>query len=151
MIIPFGRKTFKSIREYPDTWAVGNADHEGKPMFVRFRLWLKEAVGHPEYPFQIGVATPLLSPNELGLATDDEAEVLYRIEDRLSEALTANDDAIFALAITTGGMREFVFYAKSWNPEELEAKVKALDSEGHELQFLMKEDAGWSIFVEFTK
>lgn len=151
MINPFVRKLFKNMSEYPDVWAVGHADREGEAMFVRFRLGLKEAIGHPEYPYQIGIAIPLLSPNELGLVTDDEAEVLYRIEDRLTEALTLNDEAVFALALTSGGMREFIFYAKQSSPEALEVKVKALHSEGHELQFMMKEDAQWSTYTEFTK
>jgi hypothetical protein len=144
------KKKYKSIKEYPDTWAIGQGIENGKPIFVKFRAGLQDATGHPEFPFQIGVAVPLLNPTSDGLTTQTEAEVLWRLEDRLNEILTHNDRSVFAFIITTGGMREYVFYAREWTPEQFDKDVHAIDSEGHQLQFMMRHDPHWDTYKEFT-
>ncbi len=143
-------KKYKPIREYTDMWSASEGEYEGKPMFIRVRSSLKEAVGHPEYPFQIGIAIPLVEPTPQGLPVDDEAEILWSIEDKLVEVL--GDSAILALLVTTDGMREIVFYAKEWQPEEFERKVGDVNKlfPSHELQFMMQYDPEWQTFKSFV-
>ncbi len=143
------KKNFKDIGEYPDTWSVAQGIMEDKPIFVRFRNGLKEAVGHSGYPFQIGVAVPLLHPIK-GLPDGTESDELAKIEDVLVKKLTENNQAVFAMVITINGMREFVFYASEWKPEIYEQKVKSIDSGKHELQFMMKQDPKWNTFKQFS-
>lgn len=146
----FFKKNFKNITDYPDTWSIGQDITEGKPMFVRVRNGLKEAAGHPSYPFQIGVAIPLLNPTEDGLTTNTEADELGKIEDLLVEKLTTNNQSVFAMVITFNGMREFVFYASEWKPEFFEQEVKSINSGAHELQFMMKRDPKWDTFIQLS-
>ncbi|HET9410041.1 MAG TPA: DUF695 domain-containing protein [Candidatus Sulfotelmatobacter sp.] len=147
----FLTKKFKDIKSYPDTWSVSKGMREGKPIFVRFREGLREAVGHPEYPFQIGIAVPLLHPTEDGLTTDSEAQELGKIEDALNERIVRGGSGIFALTITYNGMREFVFYAKEWKPESFEQEVKSINAGPHKLQFMMQRDSKWDTFKRFVK
>ncbi len=152
MFNPF-KKTYTAISEYPDTWSLLKGADQGKPMFIRYRDGLKEAVGHAGYEFQIGIATPLLDPTSEGLTTDAEAEELWKVEEALDDVLSSNDEAVFALTITTGGMREFVFYAAEWKPEYYENKVKEVNKQfsNRDLQFMMKHDKNWDTFRSFTK
>ena len=146
----FGKKKYKNINEYSDKWLIAKGAEQNKPIFIRYRVGLAEAIGHPQYPFQIGVATPLLSPTAEGLTVNLEAEVLGKIEEKLEASLTENNQAVLAFIITTNGMREFVFYASEWKPEIFEQKVKAIDAEGHDLQFMMKHDKDWNTFKQFV-
>lgn len=145
------KKTFKNILEYPDTWSVLTGENEGNPLTIRFRAGAKEAVGHPEYPFQIGVAVPLLRPNEQKLPEFDESVQLDLIEGRLVSSLLEGNETFFVMVVTTTSMREFVFYAKEWKPEYFENKVREVEKSTatHQLQFMMKPDENWETFKFF--
>lgn len=152
MFNPFAKK-FKNISEYPDAWSVAQGVIDGKPIFTRYRSGINEAIGHPNYPFQIGIAIPLNSPTEDGLPANEEGNRLGQIEDAISAVLQLHDETVFVLSITTGGMREFVFYASEWKPEYYEAKVKEAGKSfaEHDLQFMMQPDKNWDTFRQFTK
>jgi vacuolar-type H+-ATPase subunit I/STV1 len=142
---------YRKITEYSDTWLSYQSTYEEKPISIRLREGLIPAQGHFDYPFQIGIATPLLDPITEGLTTSKEAEVLYLIEDALQSTLEQNEECVFALVITTSGMREFVFYASKWKPEFFERKVQEINSlyNDHKLQFMMQEDKEWNTFKNF--
>ena len=142
---------FKRISEYSDTWQIFQSEYEGKPISVRFREGLIEAGGHFDYPYQIGIATQLLNSTTEGLTTNDEAEELYKVEDALQLSLEVDDESVLSLIITTGGMREFVFYASKWQPEYFEEKVRKVNSQYNNrvLQFMMQEDKEWGTFKNF--
>lgn len=149
MIFWLSKKDFKNISEYPDTWSIVEGTYQSKPIFVRIKTGIEEGVGHPKYPFQIGVAVPLLDPTVDGLTKDNEAEVLWDFEDRLAKTLQENNEMIFVMTITTGGMREFVFYASEWKPEYFEQKVKAIEAGLHKPQFMMQHDPEWKTYLDF--
>ena len=147
------KKEFKPINDYADTWSLSHSEIDRKPLIVRYREGFKEAVGHTGYPYQIGVAIPLIEASKEGLPSKEEGDRLYEIEDALTEALATNSEAAFALSITTSGMRELVFYASEWKPEYYEAKVNAVAQQflEHELQFMIQSDPDWNTFSQFSK
>ena len=49
-------------------------------------------------------------PDESGLPSDDEAEALNEFEDRLVNAVEPDNHSVLAIAMTTGGVREWVFH-----------------------------------------
>ena len=145
------KKKFQDIFEYSDKWSVAQGVYEGKPMILRFRD-IKDAIGHPDYPFQIGVVFPLKNPTPDGFPNQSESEILFSIETKFPDSLEKNKEAIFVMVITTKGMREFVFYAKEWKPEYFENKVKEINKSfpTHELQFMMKKDPAWDTFKQLV-
>ena len=63
-------------------------------------------------------------------------------------------NSLYVITITVGGMREFVLYTPEWKPKEIEKTVKEIEKEindGHELQFMLKEDSDWKTYKDFTK
>ncbi len=146
-------EVYKPIRDYDDTWSLGHAEIEGKPLITRYREGLKAAIGHSGYRYQIGIAIPLIESSKEGLPSQEEGERLYEIEDALTEELSRDDQAVFALSITTNGMRELVYYASEWKPEYYEAKVQqvAQNFPEHEMQFMIQSDPEWETFSRYSK
>lgn len=143
------KKKFLPIEDYGESWDIKTGAFSGNPIFIRYNSSLTKAAGHPEYPYQIGIAVPLLDPTDEGLTTEQEADQLFEIEDRLAEVLEG--EAQFVMAITTQGMREFIFYAKKWMPEDFEKRIDALTASklSHELQFMMQPDPKWKTYKQF--
>ncbi len=145
-------KTGRLVADYPDTWTLSQGIHEGKPLFIRSKEGLLEAQDLNKYPFQIGIAVPLLNPTSEGLTTDEEADTLWNLEDSLATALAQNGEAVFVASITTNGMREFVFYAKEWKPEYFEQKVnEVFVGSEHGPQFMMQPDKNWDTYKGFVR
>lgn len=119
-------------------------------MFIRRNDTAVGFAGHPDYKFRIGVAIPLIAATEDGFPTADEMEKLNVIEDALTEQLEFEQRALHVLAITTGGMREFVFYSRI--PASAEAIVENLRAKvsTHEIQSYVAEDAKWELFKQFV-
>lgn len=141
-------KQKKSLVEL-DRWVVRQGVLDNKPISVRFREGMLELKNREDYKHQIGVAVPLLNPTLEGLTTNEEAEELWKLEEKLEEVLK---EAIFVVSITTNGMREFIFYAKEWKPEIFEQAVKNIIAEiQHKPQFMMQADKEWNTYREFAK
>jgi len=146
----FKKKEYLPINEYGESWIIKSGISQGLPIFVRYNEYLKEAIGHRAYPYQLGIAVPLNDPNDQGLPSDSEAKVLFKIEDNIAKSL--QDEAQLVMTITTNGMREFVLYAQNWTPEAYEELVKAIGIKfpTHELQFMIQKDTKWSTFKTYT-
>ncbi len=56
-------------------------------MFIRRNEFAKILATHPEYSYRVGIAIPLLEPNDQGLPTNTEIESLNIIEDKLVGSL----------------------------------------------------------------
>jgi len=131
-------------------WSVLNGEQNGKPMFIRRNESAKLLATHPEYSSRVGIAIPLLEPNEHGLPTNDEMASLNTIEDKLVGSLESNQDSLQVLSITTNGMREFVFYTR--NPKAVQLAISKISSEvsEYELQYYIEEDKKWKLYKQFT-
>ncbi|MCK9361111.1 DUF695 domain-containing protein [Patescibacteria group bacterium] len=144
---------YKKIFEYADQWSVLKGKLDGKPIITRFKEALVDAIGHPDYPFQIGVAVPLLAPTLNGLPLPNEGECLLTVEDALVDALEKNQAAVHVMTITFNNMREFVFYAHGGKPESYEQEVKRVEekiSTKHQLQFMIQLDKDWEVFKKYA-
>ena len=146
------KKEYKNIKEYPETWGVSNGEYNGKVVLVRYRE-LKDAIGHPDYPYQIGVAVGFQIQTEDGLPEQKDSDELLKIEDKLIELLETENHCVFTLALTTDNMREFIFYTGEWKPEFFDKAITSLSEQllPYHLNFMMKEDREWNTFKTFGK
>ena len=119
-------------------------------MFVRRNDSAAELSHHPDYRFRIGVAIPLKAPNEHGLPGAAEAEELNGIEDALVSRLGAGQLSLQVLAITTNGMREFVFYARDHQVAQSALEELRDQISSHEIQAYIETDPKWSLYQEFA-
>ena len=143
---------FKKAPQYPTEckWTVLQGEHEGRFMIVRRNDSAAQLRGHVEYRYRIGVAIPLKEPDERGLPSNEESSQLNIIEDKFTEALERDRQCLEVLVITTGGMREFVFYSRDAAAAKsiLEANTKS--ASGHELQSYIAEDPDWGVYAQFA-
>jgi hypothetical protein len=143
----FGRK--KGNYPSDSKWTVFHGEYQGHPIFVRLNDSARELLGSLDYRRRIGVAIPLLKPNESGLPSDSEIQILNQIEDELSAQFERNQMAIQVLSITTNGMREFVFYSRNdLDIESCLGDIRAKFS-SYKIQSYSEDDKDWGLYTEF--
>jgi len=148
MFNPF-RKKPDLVPPAEDSWSIGKSERNGAPMLLRLNTALKSCVGSPTFSHRVGVAVPLHAPEPNGLPGTDESIALGEIEDNLLSALCASRQTVFALVITTGGFREFVFYSSV--PHEAAKVLEHLreTTSSHKLQFYVESDPKWQVYRDF--
>jgi hypothetical protein len=118
-------------------------------MLVRKNQGTSLQTNRGRFPVRLGVAVPFLKPDASGMPSPDELLALARIEDLLCAEVEAEGNGVFTLAITTNGMREFVFYVTEagWAHACVE-RVRAQVPD-HQLQMYSEPDRAWQIYSEF--
>ena len=151
---PFGRKhpgidSLPPIADEGQLWTVATGHLDGSPIIVRLneaaRLWR----GHPGLPVKLGFAVPLNSPVEGGLPTTEEHERLIGIEGIVVREVGARTRALHAMTLTTGVMKEFVFYIPTG--VDIGAIHRAVQTavDSHEVQCMAVMEPRWESFRRF--
>lgn len=134
----------KTIEEQ---WSLTHGKHNGKPIIVRFNEGARQA-SEKKGPcsYRLGIAIPLLHPEENGLPIKEEGEILLGIEDELLQFLDSQSIGILCAIITTAGMREFLLYLNK--PEDGEKIVKYLENifTNYRFQYYTSKDNEWSAY-----
>ncbi len=100
------------IQENWETYSYTGEDH---PVFVTFYAGAGE-IRREDYPFCARVIFPIKQPNRNGGPIEAEAELLWRLEDSLTEALAQHGAKCLQLArMTHDGKRELVFQVADWD------------------------------------
>lgn len=131
-------------------WSVAQGQHGGAPLLVRFNEAGLGLAGHPDLPIKLGFAVPLNRPNEAGLPDPDENAELAAIEDLIAERVLAGSIGLHAMTLTTGVMKEFVFYIPPGR--DIAGLHSALREEipTHDVQCMAIKEPNWDSFREFT-
>ncbi|KEO82798.1 DUF695 domain-containing protein [Tumebacillus flagellatus] len=91
----------------------------------------------------------LQAPNENGLTTDEEAQRLLVMEDKLIEFLGAEYGGVPVGVVTTDGRREFYFYGESGDDLHNELKPVLGEFPDYAFQFGHKSDPQWEHYFGF--
>lgn len=134
----------------PDSWTMVQGTHGGNLLLARVRTDLGALVGHAAYPFRIGVATPVHQLAANGMPTSGENATLLELERQLAAALEAERHAILVVALTTNGVKEWVFYAT--DPKAIQQRFEAFAPtvRTHRLQMVIEKDPGWVVYHQFV-
>jgi hypothetical protein len=140
----------EDLDDRDDNWTVAEGTHGDGPMLVRLNTSAGRWAGHPELGIRVGFAIPLNQPNPGGLPDAQENQVVGELEDRIVALLKAAGPVVYALAITTGVFKEFVFYLKhgeSIGPvhDQLRAEVTS-----HQIQCVACRDPEWDVYASFS-
>jgi len=119
-------------------------------MIVRINRGIVAAVRHPAYTHQVGVAVPLRAPNGNGFPAPEETNELNAIEDLLDTRLTADRLCLHVATISTGGMREFVFYTSDAAGTHTLLKDLSKQISTHQIQHIIQPDQKWRIYRQFA-
>ncbi|QDV16387.1 hypothetical protein Pan153_10140 [Gimesia panareensis] len=131
-----------------DQWAVGQAEWEGQPLFVRYNTSVQDGHRKGDYPIKVGFALPFHAPSAEGLPGEDEMEQLGEIEELMEDYL--GSDGVLVLVLTTGGMRELIFYVRP-NTDIAGVHQRLMeDVTSHEVQCMGVEEPGWDSYYAFV-
>lgn len=145
---------FKKKSSIPDhlpvdgPWSIAEGERSGGAIIIRRNVGYSDYGSVPGYEHQVGIAVPLRSPEATGLPGAAEGEVLFEIEDLICGSLEEQEESLFVAIITTGGMREFVFYTRE--PQRVEQRVAELRQRitSHELQLMIQPDKPWQVYAQ---
>jgi len=134
----------------PDEWQIMAAQTEDGPMILKVNSGYANLLGHPEYPYQVGVAIPLNSPTSAGMHNEEEGNQVGMIEDLLVESLQTEKLALWVFSQCSSGVKEWVFY--TGDPVETAKRINELRGciKTHLIQNIHQEDPEWEIFQAFT-
>jgi hypothetical protein len=152
---PFSKKA-KDIAQLPPIssdamqWRVGETEYGGGPLLIRVNSTAKDWAGHPALPIKLGFAVPLNRPNEGGLPDLDENDQLDAIEDIVRQAVEARTKGVHALVLTTGMMKEFVFYVpRETDFQGLHQAIQAAVPT-HDVQCMAEHEPKWDTYEQFS-
>lgn len=144
MFMP-NKKEYKSLDSYADIWSVRETKLEGDEFLIRVCVGLKEAIGHPDYPYQVGIAVPLNWKTESGIVSKLESAPLNEIEMEIEKKILTKGTR-FVAVLTGRNMREFIFYTSE--PKVVEENIRQLKIKikSHELQSVVQDDPEWNTY-----
>jgi Family of unknown function (DUF695)/Regulator of ribonuclease activity B len=122
---------------------------DGNPASIFVDLGLAQALpldGHPHLAY-IRVFMRSAQPN--GLSSADESPMLIEIEDRLLPALTGDESTVFVGRTTSGGSRDFYFYAADADDwvQQVAAVMAAFPDYIYEAG--ARRDEAWETYLHF--
>ena len=152
---PFKRKqpdinSLPSLSDDHHSWGVAEADFDSSPLIIRYNESAHSWVGHSDLPIKLGFAIPLNSQSEHGLPDPAENDQLNEVEDIIIREIALRTHGLQALALTTGVMKEFVFYIP--RGVDIEAIHEAIQAvvDTHEVQCIAEEEPGWDSYKQFS-
>jgi Family of unknown function (DUF695) len=146
---PFKKKTSSPDHLPVDgPWSIAEGERSGGAMIIRTNTGYRDYGNVPGYEHQVGIAVPLKSPEAKGLPEAAEDAVLSDMEDTICSSLEEQAESLFVAVITTGGMREFVFYTRE--PHRVEQRVGELRQRitSHEIQLMIQSDKTWRVYAQ---
>lgn len=152
---PFQRKQLDmamlpSVSSEDQRWGVAEAKFDSSPVIIRYNESAREWVGHSELPIKLGFAIPLNSPHEGELPEPEENWQLNEIEDTILSEIESRTRAIHVLVLTTGVMKELVFYIPSGVDIQAihESIQAAVDT--HQVQCIAVREPKWDSYRQFA-
>ncbi|NCC52131.1 MAG: DUF695 domain-containing protein [Spartobacteria bacterium] len=145
----FWKKKVKPARsEDLQGWSMSVVQMDDSLLMVRLLQDAKS--NHKHLSYQVGVATPLNDPNELGFHENQEGEQLGAIEDTLISAFQQDGKCCFVCSNCGNSAKEWVFYTS--DPEYVKAEFAKIHEAtvSHSLQLIIQSDPNWSIYDAFV-
>lgn len=126
-----------------NAWTVHNGIYNDTQIILRLNEAIENYACHPDFSYHAAIAIPFLKPDKNGFPLELEDNILGSIEDTLVFTLEQNNKSILVAVVTTGGMREFVFYTSSENEFTSTINIIRSNLDSHELQLFTQEDKDW--------
>ena len=124
---------------------------DGHLAYIRGNTGLRTLKERERFPYRVGFAVTFRKPNSYGLPTDDEARELMPLENEIDRAMSGKKLGFLALVITTGGMREYVFYSNQPDAVRREIKKMGTRMHGRDIRSYVTADPGWEVYLRFTQ
>lgn len=94
---------------FSDAWTGVEVELNNRPLLIRLRE-LPHSFLKSRYPQRINIFWRMSEVDESGLPTDEEFDRIRTFEDRLVDAIEANENSILVGALTSNGEKELIFH-----------------------------------------
>ncbi len=128
-------------------WYLAEGEIDNLPAFVRFRDNVESFILSGNYRHYLRVVWEF-EADEHGLPSDDETERLESFEDKLCEALEADDHAILSFAMTNDGLRQWVFYTQDVKESVSRINGMPQEEERFPIELTTEEDPKWEEYYK---
>lgn len=131
-----------------ESWSIATLKHDGKEYIVRCNAWLRNIIGDPSYPYEVGIAIPIKETDDNGFPEKATNIKLDELEDLIINEMQKNNESLFAGSITGGGIKEFFLYTS--NSEKAKKKFNKIKKSFSDLdlQLNIAEDKNWDVFTQ---
>ena len=148
---PFGKKhpDLSQLDSLHESWSVAAGKYDGVPLIVRKNTGCCDWVGHPGLSIKLGFVIPLKKQMPGYLPDTTENEELNTIEEKIAEKVKSATKSIFVLALTTGTMKEIVFYISVVSVIETLHRGLQQSIESHEVQCVATIEKDWKTYHRF--
>lgn len=132
-----------------DDWDFYSCRVDDEPASIFVDLGIRRDVPLSGRPYMAFIRLFMRASRPDGLSSQEEFEELIRIEDQVTAALTAQDAATYVGRNTSGGCRDFYFYAR--DPSGWSGAVSAALAEFPEYKYESgsRLDEGWATYLDF--
>ena len=134
--------------EYKPSWDFYFTELDGSPASMYLDLGLNKIAPLSDKNYLLTVIITMNEPQDNGFSSKEESEVLFGIEDRITDAITEPFGALFAGRETCDGARIFYFYAA--NSKEIKKAVKKVMNEfsDYEYETYFEADSKWDQYFK---
>ncbi len=130
-----------------DNWSIAEGEHNGKPLYIRFRSELRDRPDLSAYPLLIRIVWKYAGDND-GLPKPETGAQIKALEDMLAQAVQSDQISVLVAAITNSGQREWMFYATDVAPFETCLNDAQQDKDPFPIEVTFERDPKWSAFYE---
>ncbi|MFC0345879.1 DUF695 domain-containing protein [Epilithonimonas hispanica] len=134
-------------KKYPEEWNFYLTSIEDKPASIYLNLALQQLAPIKEKSNLCWVSLKLKSPTENGLTTNEESEILFKIEDKILETINPKN-SLYIGRLTNNGYRDFYFYSKDSKVFKSETEKISKQYSNYEISVFSKEDKNWDSYFE---
>jgi uncharacterized protein DUF695/regulator of ribonuclease activity B len=122
-------------------------DDQAASIFVD--LGIRSAAPVRSHPMMGYLRVVMRRPREDGLSSQEEFDDLIALEDRVTARIVRDGTAIYVGRNTSGGNRDFFFYAADPARFENTARTAMRDFAGYKYEMGVTEDRAWQTYFDF--
>jgi uncharacterized protein (TIGR01619 family) len=132
-----------------ENWEVYISEINGLPASFFLNLAAKPDGDPVLRPYVCRIDLKLVAPSEDGLHNEEESEALFRLEDKLNEAISSAHNGVFVGRVTHAGKRRLFFYIMNADGVEETVKHSLQASSDYSWSHVVEHDPDWKHFFEF--
>ena len=134
--------------EYQPNWDFYFTELDGSQASIYLDLGLNRIAPLKDKNYLLTVILTMNDPQENGFSSNGESEKLFKIEDKIADALIEPFNAIFAGRETCDGARIFYFYAPKNNGVKKAVKDVMKAYSDYQFEVYFEEDSKWKQYFK---
>jgi len=134
-------------KKYPEEWNFYLTNIEDRSASIYINLGLYNFIPIKDKTELCWISIKLKNPNENGLTTNEESEILFKIEDVIVDKLNLKN-IIYIGRVTNNGFRDFYFYSKNFELFKNDYKEIINQFPDYNIELNSQDDKNWNGYLD---